>query len=395
MTTSVPNALQPGLTLFAATRVGIPGTSRVYAMDSGGNIVWYHQDPPVTPPNPFVPISRVRQLENGHILYISSALYEVDLLGTVVHSYTAQGLGLDPAVDGPEHHDVIELPNGNLLGLFAELRTVSGYPPNAGTLCTTCRVVGDQIVEFTRDGQLVDRIHLFDLLDPHRTLLDIHSAVGASFNDSTWNWWYGTAGGSTHDWTHSNALVYDPSDDSILVSCRNQDLIAKINRKTKQLMWVIGTDWPGSTGDDHWPFLTPSGPGVLLPWHQHGPFLQPNGNLLVYDNGNDRVPEVTRQVEFWIDAQNRLIGQTWEWVDPDYDPPLFSFFAGDTEGEPNGNVLITDGSLPSLTTEWMCFSEVRESDSTKLWEAVLQDPNAQYSGLDAVRIPSLYPPAAN
>lgn len=395
VTTAQPAAMQPGLTLFAATRVGLPSNSRIYAIDAAGNVVWYHQDPLPAPGDPFVPISRVRQLANGHILYLSYSISEIDLLGSEIDSFNVDNLGMDPAVDGPAHHDAIELPNGHLVALFAELRNVPGFKWSDGANCTTCRVVGDQLVEMTRDGQIVDRIHLFDLLDPHRTLLDLHSGGGESFNDASWNWWYGTAGGSTHDWTHCNALIHDPSDDSLIVSCRHQDLIAKISRATKQLVWVLGSDWPGSSGDDGWPFLEPAGPGIVLPLHQHGPFLKPNGNLLVYDNGNDRVPdEVTRQVEFVIDPVGGFLDVAWQWIDPAFDPPLFSYFAGNVEGEPNGNVLVTDGSLGSESTQWMRLSEVRPSDDVKVWEATIDDPSAQYSGLDAVRIPSLYPPTA-
>ncbi len=394
VTVATPAQMQPGFTFFPATRVGIPSTSVIYAIDAQGHIVWY--DAPTQPPPPAaaVPVSRVRRLSNGNLLYIGAALAEIDMLGRDVRSFTNTDLGI-----GPIHHDAIELPSGNLLALAAEMRVVSGYPADAGTGCTTCQVVGDEIVELNPDTRaIVWRVSLFDLLDPHRTLLDIHPTPGASFNDATWNWWFGSDNGGTRDWTHSNALIYDASDDSIIVSCRHQDVIAKISRATKQLVWVIGSDWSGSSGDDAWPFLQPSSSGILLPYHQHGPFLLPNGNLLVYDNGNDRTPWVTRELEFRIDAPHMALGQPWEWIDPDYNPPLVSFFAGNMEGEPNGNVLITDGALPLENgPDWIRLSEVTRpttpgTASTKVWEVKIQDPNAQVLGLNSFRVTSLYPP---
>jgi len=68
-------------------------------------------------------------------------------------------------------------------------------------------------------------------------------------------------------WTHVNGV--QKLDDGYLISLRNQDL-------------VLRTDFEGNTVSTF---------GALILKHQHHPVLLPDGNMMVYDNGNGRVVE--------------------------------------------------------------------------------------------------------
>src|SRR5690625_7368002 len=45
-----------------------------------------------------------------------------------------------------------------------------------------------------------------------------------------------------NDWIHHNALWFDESDESILVSARSQDVILKISYPDGELEWILGAD---------------------------------------------------------------------------------------------------------------------------------------------------------
>ncbi len=365
--------IQPGVTLFCANYSNTP-TGGMYAVDAQGALVWYLMEAPA------VQVSAFMRRANGNIIYLADKIKEVDPLGNLVRTWTSNQLGA-----GETHHEIIELPNGNFVTIGIELRAISGYPPSN----ITYNVVGDVIIEFTPAGQVVDRINMFDLLDPYRI------PYWVSFDYGQWDSVFGI---HTEDWSHLNAVVYDPSDGNFIVSSRNQDLVFKVNRQTKQLVWVIGADLPSTSGDDGWPFLTLVG-GGLLPSHQHAPQLLADGRILLYDNDTDRptLPHKSRPVIYSIDTNAMTVHEDWSWIDPDWDPPIFSYFSGDANMLANGNVLVDDAgawdAIP-IGLRWMRFAEVRPSDNLKVWEmTVRQDlPTMPWTGYRAERIASLYPP---
>ncbi len=131
------------------------------------------------------------------------------------------------------HHDVLELPAGDFAVLASEVRTVENYAtsdedPDASR--ATQDVVGDIVVEFARDGTLVNQWHLLDLVDPYR--------VGyGSLDKGFWRTTYQALMDDepdVADWAHANALFYDRAQDAYLVALRHQDAIVKLDRATGQ-----------------------------------------------------------------------------------------------------------------------------------------------------------------
>lgn len=87
------------------------------------------------------------------------------------------------------------------------------------------------------------------------------------------------------NWMHINSSTYDPSDDSLIVSSREQ-FVMKVDYDTGAIKWILGdpTKWWHS-------FASLRAKQIVLeannayPIGQHGVNLEPNGALLLFNNG--------------------------------------------------------------------------------------------------------------
>ncbi|MBA3962062.1 MAG: aryl-sulfate sulfotransferase [Chthoniobacterales bacterium] len=86
------------------------------------------------------------------------------------------------------------------------------------------------------------------------------------------------------DWFHNNATTYRPSDDSFIVSSRENFVIA-LDYDTQAIKWILGAT------DKHWyqyrslrKFALKLGPDTLAPVGQHAVSIV-DDNLLLFDNG--------------------------------------------------------------------------------------------------------------
>lgn len=249
------------------------------AYDINGDVRWYLND------NFIWNISR---LDNGHLLlssnrlinnpYYMTGLTEMDLLGKVYYEYS---------LPGGYHHDVYEMPNNNLL--------VASDNFSNGT-------VEDYIVEIDRiTGEIVKEFDLSKILP---------TEAGKSEN------WV------EYDWFHNNSVWYDESTNSITLSGRHQDAVINIDYKSGALNWIIGdsTNWP----DEYQKyFFTPINEDFEWQWSQHAAMILPNGNVFLFDNGNNRSKieeeyldseeNYSRGVIYKIDNNNMTIETVWEY----------------------------------------------------------------------------------
>ena len=119
-----------------------------------------------------------------------------------------------------------------------------------------------------------------------------------------------------------NAVIEDPSDDSLIVSMRMQNAVIKFSRATGQLRWILGP--PANWGPAWQPYLlTPVGDPFVWQYAQHAPILTPQGTLILFDNGNYRaspfdptVPDsnnYSRAVEYSINEQTMEVSQVWDY----------------------------------------------------------------------------------
>jgi len=354
-------------------------------VDSAGDVVWYSS----------LGGGAMKQLASSNLRYRSNDfVVELDMLGNT-SSVELQNPGQNL------HHDLFATVHGTFLSLTRETVTVDNFPtseidPNAPR--QTVEVRDEPVVEFLPDGSVLNVWPLIDILDPTR--------IGY---DST----FPTSSGL--DWVHTNAVLHDPRDDSILVSVRHQDAVIKFSRSTGELKWILGPhdNWSAA----YQPFLLePVGAPFEWQYHQHAPMITPSGNLLLFDNGNRRaspfdgtspIPDdqnYSRAVEFAIDESTMQVRQVWEYG-IDANPRLYSTFISDADWLPEtGNVLIdfggishTDGVLNSDLGWGNRSTRIVEVDHNSPAEIVFDmqffnpDPQKRISVYRSERIPSLYP----
>lgn len=368
----VPAQIEPGVTLTGVSRY-------VVAIDDTGHPVWFSDRGEGT--------EDVRRLPGGHLLVNLSnhiAATEIDILGNEIRRWHAAGStpgapGSIPVAIDSFHHELGQLPSGDLFTLSSELRTYSNYPtgeldPTPQTATQT--VVGDVVVQFAADGTVIRRHAMLDRLDPYR--------IGYGSFGLFWASFYGPA--ATVDWAHSNAVFPDPSDGGFLVSLRHQDAVAKLDADGA-LQWILGTH-------DNWapafaPYLlTPVGAPFAWQFHQHAPRILADGHILLFDNGNFRVTppapkpatSFSRAVEYAVDPVRKEVRQIWQY---DADQMIFAPATGDVDvGPVTGNVIVCFGGASRIV-------EVTHTDPpVKVFEMV-----ASRTLYRAERVASLYPDA--
>ncbi|QKG56103.1 aryl-sulfate sulfotransferase [Hymenobacter sp. BRD128] len=244
----------------------------------------------------------INRLQNGNYYFgdkTTSRLYEVDVYGTIINRWDLPGYTF--------HHEMYEKPDGNFL--VSVNKVGSTHPDGSPTM-------EDYVVEVDRHANQL--VHAWDL---KQTFNENRHALETDPND----------------WIHVNALLYDPSDNTIIVSGRYQG-VAKLTYDN-QVKWLLAPHrgWgPNNLGQDlRQQLLTPldaSGaaiadtavvagsanhPDFEWSWYQHSIQLMPNGDLLLFDNGTNRnfmrtaTTHYSRAVEYRIDPVARTVRQIW------------------------------------------------------------------------------------
>jgi hypothetical protein len=109
------------------------------------------------------------------------------------------------------------------------------------------------------------------------------------------------------------------------------DEITKINRETGEIIWR----WGGK--NNQFTFVGDTNKF----YKQHCIRVLPNGNYLLFDNGNDRTLQYSRACEFKMDEEAKTVQLVWEYSK---NPPIFSEFMGSVQRLDNGNTVIGWGS---------------------------------------------------
>ncbi len=331
-----PARMEPGVTIVTPTKAALDGASYIIALDGTGLPVWWYAGSGS--------IHSVEQLPNGNIRYMRNkdAVFVVDLRGTPIAEYHPRDSSPNGAIVDTDalHHDVIGLPDGHLLALSVELRTIADYPKTEENPAVTGeeRVAGDVVVEFDAvTGAIYQEWKLLDLLDDNRIAWD---AVKGDY-------WEGLYGGDVNDWSHGNALQYDAPTDRIWVSLRHQDAVVALGRASGQLEAILGNHegWDA----EFEPFLLDPVGATDWPYHTHGHVIGPTGNVLVFDNGNNRTtppelpagPTTSRAAEYAVDIAAGTTELVWQWEDGSFSGSL-----GNVQLLPaTGNVLVVYGNV--------------------------------------------------
>jgi arylsulfate sulfotransferase len=424
---SKPDQMEPGITLVSvrrraagreilmskAQRAFNRDWSLIVALDTEGEVIWYYLLA--------ARLAGFDRLQNGHLFYLTTDFraVEIDMLGNKVREWYAarrpQGSveGAVPVDVQTIHHQPHELPWGNFLVMTAYAKEIDDFytsetDPDAPRRKT--KVMGDDIVEFNRDGSIVWNWNSFEHLDPHR--------IGYHVLSPYWH----VRGFPDHaDWTHGNGLCYDERDDAVLICMRNQDAIIKVDRKTGEIRWILGDHhgWPDRLNDK---LLKPEGK-VRWPYHMHNPKVTPTGTILLWNNnifqslpfdGRPKVPPhetCSRAVEYAVDEDKMTVSELWVSEEGPSSDTCSNFAMGDVHWLPQtDNILVFYGVCMARRDdmtwgpmdirsigEFPMWTRVREFTHTNPAEIVFEvhiedlEEIFTWATFGGMKIPSLYP----
>ena len=330
----------------------VPTSGYLYAVDANADVRWYSS-------------LRSRlvytQLKNGHYVQTTrkddesqyNELIELDKLGKMYHAYTIDIEGYED--DNLIHHDVIELPNGNLLATVHE--PGSEYEE-------------DHMSEIDRKtGKTTQEINLRDVMPDQAP--DEYDGKNAERND----------------WIHQNAVWFDEEDDSILVSGRSQDVILKMSYPNGKLKWILGADekWPDEYKDY---VLKPKG-DVDFPAGQHAMKIVDHGDdkgkphikdIILFDNnevftrGDEEASEQYSQaIRYEVNEKEKTVKETWSYG-KERGKDFFSRIIGNVQYlYDQDNLLLNSGATedvnsPTGTTGKVVEVDATDSDSEPIFE---------------------------
>lgn len=346
--------LEPGYTMVAW--IGLGGQPlRQQAIppviiDAAGRVVWYRQlqnwvtDWQEQPDGTYTAAVNNIQVPDLPDLGSSATLYfQLDRQGEILRTWSAVGGWLT------DDHELRLLPNGDAL-LMSINQTTMDLRPWGGSSHGT--VLGNILQRVDVDGQLLFSWNALDRLSIDAT----DPMVLGQLTEA-----------SPLDFTHGNAIDL-AADGNYLVSMRHLSQIIKIDSQNGDIIWKLG----GVDGD----FAFEADPLGGFSF-QHAIRELPNGNLLLFDNGNGHHPPQSRAVEYQLDLDRRVATLVWQF---NPQPHLFGAAMGFTQRLSNGNTLITYGFLPRV-------QEVDASGQV-LWD--LRAPEGAGWIYRAIRISSLY-----
>jgi hypothetical protein len=171
------------------------------------------------------------------------------------------------------------------------------------------------------------------------------------------------------DFDHPNAVSLD-QDGNYIVSWRNLGTVTKIDAQSGETIWRLGGV------HNEFRFVNDPLDGFSA---QHYARIQPNGHLLLYDNGTRHQPSETRVVEYALDVPARTATLVWEFR---HSPPIYTAYVGSVQRLASGNTAIGYGFVGHAT-------EVTP-DGNVVWEADMQVDGAPLLVYRLTRIASLY-----
>jgi len=213
-------------------------------------------------------------------------------------------------------HDLVILPNGHALLMSYDPELVDLNPIKSGLGFGIA--VGLILQELDRDKQVIFQWRSWD----HFQITD--EIVRTTF-------------GGGLDYVHGNSIDAD-ADGNLLISCRSMNELTKISRTTGDILWRMG----GKNNQ----FTFVNDPFFFT--HQHAARWLPNGHIVLFDNGNFRLPLFSRAVEYAVDQTQKIATLVWQYR---LTPDVFGPALGYVQRLPNGNTLIGWGATTPTLTE--------------------------------------------
>jgi hypothetical protein len=302
----------PGVMLFSARGQGYGGY--LVMSDSVGNVLKYKKMPSNT--------SNFAVQANGLILYntIVNAHFKAYSEARIYIADTSLTV-LDSIVSGngfiPTPHSSEILPNGNYLYSSFEAyhvdmsQVVENGNPNA-------IVAGAILVEMDLNKNVVFQWRSWDYID----IVDTYQPINDFLNIITL-------------YSNFNSVAVAP-DGNYLICNRLLSEIVKVNRANGEIIWRLG----GKHNQFNFTNESHEYAPVFFSM-QHDIRLLPNGNITLFDNGEQYQPPLSRVVEYQLDEVAMTARKVWE-----YKPlvPIFAASNASAQRLPNGNTLIGWGN---------------------------------------------------
>jgi len=248
-----------------------------------------------------------------------------------------------------DHHDFLLLPGGEMVFIAYDgrLRDLSAYG------LSTEELVEDSVI------QVVERA-------TNQVLFEWNSWDQLMYDEQLFPT-------TRREYAHVNS-VFEDTDGNFIISARGTSQVAKISRPGGQVLWKLGgkSNQFSFTND---PFSQICG--------QHAVTRLSNGNLLIFDNGQNCWPaldergDLTRIIEYKIDEQSLEAELVWSYTQDG----AYSDAQGSAQRLSNGNTLIGWGRGPGIIA-----TEVR-NDGTKVFELVANDGDGSVISYRALRFP--------
>ncbi|SRR5579871_120803 len=355
-----PTSANPAIQAMVTDRNGVP--------------LWYYA-PPFEAPQFF------KVMPNGHVLVCvlnqtsgspDYILREIDLSGRTIRELHLADLNTQLVALGYNanlttiSHDFVPMENGHTVILCTDNQNFDNLPGYPGTTS----VIGDVLIDLDPNWNPVWFWSGFDHLKVTRHPMFFP------------------------DWTHSNALLYNPNDGNLMLSMRHQSWIIYIDYANGtgagDILWTLGYqgDFTLSSNDpsqwfsaQHYPsFINIAGSQMTLAIFDNGDYRQAMGGS---NCGNTPYPACySRATVFQLDQEAKTAQLNWAYL-----PGFYSFWGGTATQLPNGNIEFEMSEPFPIPTTGSRAMEVSQTGSPEIvWQ---MDITGGFS-YRTYRIPSLY-----
>tara|TARA_B100000575_G_scaffold284468_1_gene278537 strand:- start:3063 stop:4898 length:1836 start_codon:yes stop_codon:yes gene_type:complete len=339
------NQYQDGITLLDYESLNFST-----AVDKFGSPVWFSN-------NDNFSLNRIlatQFLENGNIVGFAPGIgYEFNLNSDIL---------FETSNDFDIHHSIQKTKKDTYFFIDAEIQQHPCPEECDPEYPDIISWLGDRFIEVDSLGNILWEWSTFDYLS-----IDEYNPKWVEIWMAQWDF----GGNPTFDWTHSNSVYYDEDLDIIFISIRNLSRITAIDYNTKQIIWNMGVpDFMETVYfDDNFDFS-----------HQHSVQVTNDKNIIFFDNGRDKVPELSRCIEISYN-ENFEAELIWEHV---LSPEMLTLSRGECDRLNNDNTLISAGRTGNVI-------EVNH-DNEIVWHLSVKENNViPVTVYRSERIKNLYP----
>ena len=339
------NQYQDGITLLDYESLNFSA-----AIDKFGNPVWFSN-------NDNFSLNRIlatQFLDNGNIVGFAPGIgYEFNLNSDIVFETTNEF---------DIHHSIHKTNRDTYFFIDAEIQAHPCPEECDPEYPDIISWLGDRFIEVDSSGNIIWEWSTFDFLS-----LDEYNPKWVDIWMAQWDF----GGNPTFDWTHSNSVYYDEELDIVFISIRNLSRVTAIDYNTKQILWNMGVpDFMETVYfDDSFDFS-----------HQHSVQVTNDKNIIFFDNGRDKIPELSRCVEISYD-ENLEAELIWEHILP---AEMLTLSRGECDRLNNSNTLISAGRTGNVI-------EVNSNNET-VWHLNVKENNViPVTVYRSERIENLYP----